>query len=86
MPSRVHDTIRHAREGFRMGGRGCIVANMGAEQRYATVSQLVRRLYFPPEAKMLITGRKRVRSQFSIIGPSRTGSFVTRVAKDFSIG
>ena len=49
------DTIRHAREGFRMVGRGCIVANMGAETRYATVSQLVGRLHSFPEARMLIT-------------------------------
>ena len=49
------DTIRHAREGFRMVGRGCIVANMGVEPRYATVSQLVGRLDPLPEAKMLIT-------------------------------
>ena len=55
MPSLMTDTIRHAREGFRMVGRGCMVANMDAEPRYATVSQLVRNLDALPEAKMLIT-------------------------------
>jgi hypothetical protein len=32
------DTILQANEGFRMVGRGCVVANMGTEPRYATVS------------------------------------------------
>ena len=49
------DTIRHAREGFRLVGRGCMVAGIGPEPRYATVSQLVGRLDAFPEAKMLIT-------------------------------
>ena len=48
-------TIRHAREGFKIAGRGCIIANMNTERRYATVGGLTRRLDNIPEAKMLLT-------------------------------
>ena len=38
-----------------MEGRDCVVANMCAAPRYATVSQLVGRLETFLEARMLIT-------------------------------
>ena len=53
--SMMTDTIRHAHEGFNIVGRGSMVAGIGPEPRYATVSQLVGRLDAFPEAKMLIT-------------------------------
>ncbi len=55
MHSLMTDTIRRAREGFNIVGRGCIIANFDTEPRYATVSELTRRLDRILEAKMLLT-------------------------------
>ena len=47
--------IDGARLGFEKTGRGCVVALLGMEARYATVNEVAGRLTAHPEANVLLT-------------------------------
>ena len=50
-----NDLIEGARLGFEKTGRGCVVALLGMEARYATVNEVSGRLTSHPEATVLLT-------------------------------
>ena len=50
--SMLSDAIRRAREGYRLAGRGCVVARIATESHYVTVTQLRSRLDPYPETRL----------------------------------